>query len=334
MAADGYHAHVSSRDQVSEHHRTQQASAVVNRVPTPEVEVRPDFFIVGAFKSGTTALYEYLRAHPQIFMPFHKEPNFFGEDLTRHYGRLSRAEYLALFRNAKPGQRVGEASTWYLYSSTAAREIADFSPGAQIIVLLRNPVDVMYAQHSQLLFRADETLTDFEAALEAEDARRRNAEPVLPPARPETLFYRHSVHFAEQIERYIDCFGRSRVQVVLFEDLITDTASTYRDVLSFLGVDATFQPELPPHNQNRRVRFGPIQRLIFRPPGPLLGAARRLRRYRLVHRLREGVLRLNSRAEKRPALNPALRRKLLAEFAPEIERLSLIIGRDLSAWQA
>jgi hypothetical protein len=84
---------------------------------------RPDFFIVGAFKSGSTALYDGLRRHPQIFMPFHKEPLYFGDDLTRRYGRMSEADYLRLFKGAKPGQRIGEASTWYLYSTSAAREI-------------------------------------------------------------------------------------------------------------------------------------------------------------------------------------------------------------------
>jgi Sulfotransferase domain len=299
----------------------------------PASKVRPDFFIVGAFKSGTTALWEYLRRHPQVFMPFHKEPNFFGDDLTRHYGRLSMADYLALFRDAQPAQRVGEASTWYLYSSSAAREIAEFSPEAQIIVLLRNPIDVMYAQHSQLLFRADENLTDFATALAAEPARHRGEELRPPPLRPETLFYRESVQFAEQLGRYFDVFGRGRVHVAMFDDLVADTAATYRAVLEFLGLDPTFRPDFTAYNQNRRVRFGRLQRLVYRPPGPLLGAANRLRRFPFVHRLRDAVLRLNTRAGERQAMDPDLRRELLAEFSPEIERLSGMIGRDLSVWR-
>jgi hypothetical protein len=300
----------------------------------PGDEVRPDFFIIGAFKSGTTALYEYLRRHPQVFMSFNKEPNFFGDDLTRHYGRLSMADYLALFRDAQPGQRVGDGSTWYLYSSSAAREIAAFSPAAQIIVLLRNPIDVMYAQHSQLLFRADENLTDFETALEAEPARRRGEQLRPPPVRPETLFYRHSVHFAEQLERYFDVFGRRRVHVALFDDLVADTAATYRAVLEFLGIDPTFRPDFTVHNENKRVRLRALQRLVYNPPGPLLGAVHRLRRFPLVHRMRDGVLRLNSRTEKREAMDPVLRGQLLDELAPEIDRLSETIGRDLSGWKA
>ena len=294
---------------------------------------RPDFFIIGAFKSGTTAMYEYLRAHPQIYMPFHKEPHFFGDDLTRHYGRLSLAEYLALFRDARPGQRIGEASTWYLYSASAAREIAEFAPGAQIIVLLRNPLDVMYAQHSQLRFRSDETIPDFASALAAEPARRRGEQLPPPPARPETLFYRHSVCFAEQLERYFDAFSRDRVHVVLFDDLVADTPTAYRGVLQFLGVDPAFQPDFSVHNENRRVRSGAIQRFIYNPPAPLRAAAGRLRRYAVIHRFRDRILRMNSEAGRRPAMDPALRAELRVELRPEIDRLAGLIGRDLSAWQ-
>jgi Sulfotransferase domain len=295
---------------------------------------RPDFFIVGAFKSGSTALYEYLRGHPQVFMPFHKEPHFFGDDLTRHYGRLSLAEYLALFRDARPGQRVGEASTWYLYSSSAAREIAEFSPEAQIVILLRNPVDVMYAQHSQMRFRADEELADFAAALDAEPARRRGERMPPPPVRPETLLYRQSVRFADQLERYIDVFGRERLHIILFDDLVADTQASYREVLEFLGVDQAFQPDFAVHNENKRVRVGAVQRLAHNPPGPARGAARLLRRYRLAHRVRDAVLRLNSRAEGRAAMDPDLRARLVAEFAPDVDRLATLIGRDLSGWHA
>jgi hypothetical protein len=295
---------------------------------------RPDFFIVGAFKAGTTALYEYLRAHPQVFMPFHKEPNFFGDDLIRHYGRLTVDEYLALFRAAAPGQRVGEASTWYLYSASAATEIEAFSPGAQVIVSLRNPIDVMYAQHSQQLFRGDETLADFAAALAAEPARRRGQGLPGPPARPETFFYRHSVRFAAQLERYLDVFGPERMHVLLFDELVADAPTTYRAVLEFLGVDSRFEPAFAVHNENKRVRSSALQKLVFRPPTALLGVARWLRRFPLAHRIRETALSINSSAEPRNAMDARLRDQLAIEFRPEIERLARLIGRNLDHWLA
>jgi hypothetical protein len=292
----------------------------------------PDFFIVGAFKSGTTALYEYLRKHPQVFMPFHKEPLFFGDDLTRRYGRMTRDQYLDLFRDARPDQRVGEASAWYLYSKSAAREIAAASPDARIIVMLRNPVDVMYAQHSQLLFNVEEDIVDFAAALDAEPDRRRGQRLPPGPLRVENLYYRESVRFAEQLRRYLDVFGSERVHVIVFDDFRDDTPAAYRGVLEFLRLDTTFSPDFQVRNPNKQVRFKTLQRLVYQPPGPLLRVVPVLRRFPLVHRVREGVLRMNSAARRRPAMDPGLRRRLLDEMAPEIEELGRLIGRDLSAW--
>lgn len=292
---------------------------------------RPDFFHVGVFKGGSTALYEALRRHPQVFMPFHKEPLYFGDDLTRRYGRMTLDDYLRLFHEARPGQRIGEASTWYLYSTTAAREIREFNAGAQIMVLLRNPVDVMYAQHNQLIFNAMETITDFAAALDAEDDRRAGRRLPKWPINVENLFYRHSVRFAEQLERYLEVFGRDRVHVMLYDDLARDGAGVVRGALEFLGVDPELAAPPPTANENRRVRSPRLQRLIFM-PRVLMPLAPMLRRFPLVRALRTRLLNMNSEARPRAPMDPHLRRRLLEEQAPEIERLGHLIGRDLSGW--
>jgi hypothetical protein len=292
---------------------------------------RPDFFHVGVFKGGSTALYEALRRHPQIFMPFHKEPLYFGDDLTRRYGRISLDDYLRLFRDARSGQRIGEASTWYLYSTSAAREIKEFSPNAQILVLLRNPVDVMYAQHNQLIFNAMEPITDFAEALDAEVDRRAGKRLPPWPINVENLFYRHSVKFAEQLERYFEVFGRDQVHVMVFDDLTRDGAGVIRGVLEFLGVDASLAARLPTANENRRVKSPRLQRLIFM-PRLLMPLAPMLRRFPRVRALRTRLLNMNSEARPRAPMDPALRQRLLDEQAPEIERLGRLIGRDLSAW--
>jgi hypothetical protein len=292
----------------------------------------PDFFIVGAFKCGTTALYEYLRQHPQVFMPFHKEPLYFGDDLTRRYGRMARQQYEALFADARPGQRVGEASAWYLYSGSAAHEIASASPAAQIIIMLRNPVDVMYAQHSQLIFNVEEDLVDFAQALEAEPARRRGERLPSGPLRVENLFYRESVRFAEQVQRYYDAFGRERVHVIVYDDFRDDTPTAYRAVLAFLDIDPAFAPDFAISNPNKRVRLPALQRLVYQPPGPLLRLVPIIRRFPLAHAVRDQLLRLNSTAARRQPMDPDLRRRLIEEFTPEINRLGDLIGRDLSGW--
>ncbi|HET7520398.1 MAG TPA: sulfotransferase [Candidatus Limnocylindria bacterium] len=293
---------------------------------------RPDFFIVGSFKAGTTALYHYLGQHPQVFMPFHKEPMYFGQDLDARYRRMTEDEYLALFADARPDQAVGEASPWYLYSASAAREIRDFAPEGRVIVMLRNPVDVMHAQHSQLLFNHREDIADFGEALAAEPDRRAGRR--IPPGalRREALYYRHSVRFAEQLARYLEVFGRERVHVIIFEDFTRDTPAMYRGVLEFLGVDPDFAPDFEVRNENRRARSAGLQRLIFRPPGPLKRVVPWIRRFPLAHRLRDAVVAANSSPEARVPMDPELRRRLTAELAPEIAALGRLIDRDLSAW--
>ena len=84
---------------------------------------RPDFFIVGAPKCGTTAMIDYLKQHPEVFVPDRKELDYFGSDLVFKGHRLTEAEYLSFFSRATTEKRAGEGSVWYLHSTTAALEI-------------------------------------------------------------------------------------------------------------------------------------------------------------------------------------------------------------------
>ena len=134
--------------------------------------VKPNFFIVGAPKCGTTAMYTYLDAHP-VFMPDRKEPHFFGSDLEHlPIDARSRDEYLGLFAPAGDKKRIGEASVYYMISHTAAQEIAAFNPAAHIIIMLREPVDMLHSLYHHLLYSGSETEATFEAALAAEPDRR------------------------------------------------------------------------------------------------------------------------------------------------------------------
>jgi hypothetical protein len=298
--------------------------------PLPPGRV-PDFFIVGAPKCGTTSMYAYLRQHPDVFMPFHKEPLFFGSDLTRRYGRMTPADYLALFRDARDEQVVGEASAWYLYSETAAREIHDAAPDSRIVVMLRNPIDVMHAQHGQLLYSRQEDIADFAAALDAEPDRLRGRRLPPGPIRRENLYYRRMVRFAEQLERYLDVFGRERVHVIVHDDLQADTPGEYRRLLAFLGVDPDVEVDFSRRNERKRIRFGWMQQLIWDPP-LVRRLAPVLRRFPLVHAARGALLRANSVPDARTELDPELRSRLGRELAPEVARLGALLGRDLGHW--
>ena len=115
---------------------------------------RPNLFIVGAPKCGTSSLHYHLSKHPEIYMSRYKEPHFFGKDLTRlnKIFYTNEKEYLSLFNIVKEEKIIGESSPQYLYSYSAPREIKEFNPESKIIILLRNPINMIYSYHSQLLY--------------------------------------------------------------------------------------------------------------------------------------------------------------------------------------
>src|SRR3989442_572509 len=171
--------------------------------------VVPDFFIVGHAKCGTTALYEMLRGHPQIYMPELKEPAYFATDLRARFQRraagplpVTLEDYLALFAGARAGQRVGEASSLYLWSHDAARGIAAVQPQARIIALLREPASFLRSLHLQLVQNHIETQKDLRKALALEPARRQGKRIPRRSVRPKALLYSERVRYVEQLRRY------------------------------------------------------------------------------------------------------------------------------------
>lgn len=295
----------------------------------------PDFLIVGAPRCGTTALWHYLKQHPQVFMPEVKEVHFFGADLDFRLDdfRLDAEGYRALFSGARPGQCRGEASVWYLYSELAAKEIAGRRPDTRIIVMVRNPVDVMYSLHSQFVYEGNEDIRDFKEALEAEEARRRGER--IPPSAyfAQGLLYRRVVGFTDQLQRFLDVFGRERVHVVIYDDFKNDTAAAFRAVTGFLGVGGDFLPALDIVNPNKQIRSRYLQRLMLKPPAPARWLNRLLRVPRSWRKfLYDRIQGLNTRFARREGLQPELRARLLEEVREEVGRLGELLERDLGPW--
>jgi hypothetical protein len=295
---------------------------------------RPDFFIVGAPKSGTTAMYEYLRAHPQLFLPARKELRFFGTDLEiRDRHRMTLDEYLAHFAGARDARRVGTAYVWYLFSRGAAREIAEFSPDATIIVMLRNPVEMLPALHAEHLANGNEDIPDFVEALDAEPDRRAGRR--IPPHAhlPQGLLYSEVPRYSEQLDRYFQAFGRDRVRIVLFDEFQADTAGTYRALLTSLGVDASFAPDsFEVINPRRRVRSERLRHFLARPPAVPRRLIGRFVPACIRRPLYERARRMNVRTVARAPLSPEAAQRLRSLFAPEVERLSTLLGVDLRHW--
>jgi len=294
---------------------------------------KPDFFIVGAPKCGTTSLNDYLQVHPEIFIPAKKEIHFFGSDLPFLKGtRVTEQEYMAYFAPARDEKCVGEASVWYLYSRQAAAEIKAFTPTARIIIMLRNPVDMMYSLHSQRLYNDNENIPNFEEALAAETERKQGKQLYQNASDVMGSLYRAAATYTPQVQRYLEVFGRERVHIIIFDDFARATPEAYRRTCEFLEVNPDFQPEFQIINANKGVQSKALRSLLRYPPWPL----RWLFRLVGLRPARQGfkgwLRRLNTRYEPRALMDPELRRRLQAEFAPEVERLSALLGRDLTSW--
>jgi hypothetical protein len=298
---------------------------------------KPDLFIIGAPKSGTTSLYDYLAGHPEVYMCPVKEPLYFCPDVRSGRGtRLEyphdEAAYLALFDDVRGEKRLGEATTRYLVSHQAAALVNQFQRDAYAIAMLRNPVDMLYALHNERVSQRHERITSFEDALAADEDRSHGRR--LPPG-TNVLggVYRESARYAEGLERWFSALGRERVHVIVFDDFARDTATEFRRVLEFLGVDPDYQPEtFEAHNSSHRQRLW-VRRIVDSGPGnwlthDVLGRVLGTNgRARLALRFRQS--RLNRRPAPRSPLAPLLRERLATELRPEVERLSAVLGRDL-----
>lgn len=204
----------------------------------------PDFFIVGQAKSGTTALYEMLRRHPQIYMPDNKEPWFFASDMRPRFrtpmmGALPESldEYLGLFADAGPDQLIGEASTSYLWSRTAAASIAEVQPAGRMIAILREPASFLRSLHLQLFQTHVESARDLRRAMALEADRRSGRKIPRRSHRPQLLQYSDHVRYVEQLKRYDAAFPKDQMLVLIYDDFRRDNEATVRAVWRFLGVD-------------------------------------------------------------------------------------------------
>ena len=293
----------------------------------------PDFFVVGAPKAGTTAMADFLGQHPEIGMCDRKETQYFAVDLyprleVKRGGPPTRSEYLKLFEGVQDKKRLGEASVWYLYSPAAPHEISEFTSTADIIAMLRNPLEMLPSLHSQFVFQGIEPVEDFERALALDEERESSGAPRgFPPHS-----YRSAVRYSQQLRRYIDVFGRDRVHVIIYDAFRDRPLDTYRTTCQFLGVDATFTPEIGIVNPNKRVRSKRLRNLVERTPEPLRKALHPVTSQSLRQRTAVVLMRWNARIEPREPMRNRVAQSLSPMVAREISELRALLGIDLSFW--
>ncbi|EDM43239.1 sulfotransferase [unidentified eubacterium SCB49] len=295
---------------------------------------KPNFFIVGAPKCGTTALASYLKEHDNIFMSSPKEPHYFADEFREwFYPCNSIEDYFKLFDAATQSQSaIGEASVLYLYSKDALQKIKDYDPKSKIVVMLRNPIDLSYSWHSQGVFNGDETVKDFQTAWDLQYSRREGKDIPDNCRIPETLQYEEIAKIGSQVEKLLKIFPREQVHFIFLDEFKKNTTKAYKEVLLFLGVDYNGKVTFEKVNANK-VRldnsFSKIKKtkfaLLVRKFKKLLG----IKQLPLVNKLEK----LNTKTINREPINIEFKEKLLSIFLPEINKLEKILGINLSHWK-
>ena len=297
---------------------------------------RPTFVIAGAPKCGTTSLSEYLRSNPDVFVTTPKEPFYFTEDLPTLRKVRSEEAYLSLFERAPESARCrGEATALYLFSSEALPRIRRFEPESRIVVMLRNPVEMVRSLHSQLLYSFFEDEPDFARAWALQDERSAGRRLPRRCSEPRVLQYGEIGMLGLQVERLLGLFPREQVHFIALDEFVAEPGRVYRRVLDFLGAGDDGRSDFPVFNPSGTHRFPALSSLknrllASRPEADALmrRAARRLGAEDLARRLLSKPLKPEGRAP----LDAETLATLEAFFAEDSRRLAALVGPELVPW--
>ena len=280
----------------------------------------PTFIVAGAAKSGTTTVWQHLKAHPQVCMASIKETNFFTREIPAARYDLGLEWYQELFKTCGAAKAIGEVSPAYMARQDTPGLIRQTLPDILLIFIFRDPVERLYSQYWYQRQQGAK-LPDFDLLV----SERR--------AQLERYLYNSSYNL--HLERYLRCFSREQILVLLNDDLRSDAAVFMKGVYQAIGVDPDFAPANleDRYNQTGRARIPWVQRRI-KAIGPRL-----MRRdlpgwlFGFLKRSRSIFWRLNTVGDAYPPLAPVIRQTLLPEFSETIDYLEGWLERSLDNWR-
>ena len=296
---------------------------------------KPNFFLVGAPKCGTTALYRYLQSHPRIFLPEVKEPHYFATDFPGMQRMRDESDYMRLFRPAgEQHAAIGEGSVMYLCSVEAVANLRRFNPNSKLIVMLREPAKMLHSLHSQYLYSQNEDEASFERAWRMQEERAAGRSIPKTCVDPVKLQYARIARFAEQVERVYQQFPAEQVKVILQEDFNKSPKEQYEATLAFLGLESDGRTDFPRFNANKKHRFPWLTRTMMHPPFPLnyvkktIKGAFHIYGASTTRRFYETL----TVPTQREAMPEGLRQEIREYFREDVKRLESILKRDLNHW--
>ncbi|MEJ2378343.1 MAG: sulfotransferase [Pseudolabrys sp.] len=275
---------------------------------------KPNFFLLGAAKSGTSTLYHCLKQHPEIFMSTVKEPTFFNEGYQQVTDPIS---YFALFEGATTEKVLGEASHVYMSNPRVSPVLRGLFPDARFLVVLRNPAERAFSLYHHMRRHGHEYIGSFEAALAAED--RRYASARFRERCPQYFYnfmYFRSGEYGHQLQRYFEYFPKEQFHIIRMDAMINNYEDTVRKIFQFLAIADDFIPELKHKNAgDQTARFASMQYF----------ATHKLGRTVIIRKAVRSLLkRINLMPL--PAMNPDTRGVLMERFASDQQLLRELAG--------
>ena len=281
----------------------------------------PNFFIVGAPKSGTTNISYYLMQHPQVFMPENLEPYFFARlDTPQNYEReiiSDEKKDLNLFKNAKNCKAIGESSPVYLYCPHSALEIKNRFPNSKIIISLRNPIEIAYSEYFSLKFMGFDKNRSFNELLDSSkeqlDQNEFHIDSLL-----EAGFY------SKHIKRFQKIFSKNQIKIIIFEEYIKNTIPTINSILSFLDIDKSIAFKTAPKGAYKVPRNFASQKLMNN------STFRKTAKFIIPTVARQKIgERFLVKESSRPVLKQNERQRLKEIYQDDVENLAKLLGRSL-----
>jgi len=295
------------------------------------VDKAPNFFIIGAAKAGTTSLYDILYQHPQVYLPFDKEPSFFSDDT--YFSRGHEWYIKTYFKKAYNYPLRGEATSRYLYfGKKVAPRIYGFSQPEfpKFIVIFRDPAKLVYSYYWNSVREGRESLP-FKAALLAEQDRMTKLKIQMESNGQMSYAYSRIGSYASQIMQYLKLFPIDRFLFLLTEDLM-DFSSLVTNLQTFLGVKE-YSVYIKPMKSN--VSALPKSRKVhqlLRNRSVLKDIVKPFVPYPIRHKLKISALEINLRRFTPPELDAEIANSIREHYSEETKRLQDIIQRDLTNW--
>ena len=289
-------------------------------------QLKPNFFIIGAPKCGTTSLSVYLSKHPEVVMSHPKEPHYFSTDIENG-GMTDQSKYLACFAQDKIPIAIGEASTLYLYSKDAIQNILEFNPNAKFIVMLRKPIDIVLSFHQVALNYFGETETNLETAWDLQIDRQNGKKIPKGCPDPQLLLYGKIAKLGTQVKRLTDQVTPDQVKFIYFDEFVSKTDKVYWAVLEFLKVNKNHTPNFENHNPTRQIKFNKLTKIVNQAVGlkKAVGIKKQFGVAKKIHNA-------NVKGGSPTKMSQPLKTKINVYFEKDIQLLSDLMNKNISDW--